>query len=360
MHSQEAHQRQALGMNELATSYARQHAPSWNGTFDFLRPRWQTLMQFLELCCEFDGSEDEAGAHTDETVQWIRAISPLFSLRGPSFYEATKALDAYAHATQMQSKSIPHDAGYTCLPWSYGFEASHLDGLRTRSAPRIAMATLFTAHLRNMSAVALALGDKQEYCERHGYDFHTITQTVSGRDAAWAKLPGILSLLHRYDWVVSLDLDTIIYDHSVRLEEFLDPNHDLILGVDYNGINSGVFFLRSSTWSRALLTEAWTITDEPMSHIWWEQSALMRLLKNEGVRNHVKYCPQMYFNSYVASNEGVKMEENGNRGPFIVHFAGLGTKWEILPKFHAQRRNTRQTGNFSNRIAHFEDGREQI
>jgi hypothetical protein len=30
---------------------------SWNGTFQFLRPQWQTFAEFLDRCAEFDGSE---------------------------------------------------------------------------------------------------------------------------------------------------------------------------------------------------------------------------------------------------------------------------------------------------------------
>lgn len=294
-------------------------------------------MEFLEACADFDGSE-QRGADEKGPAPWIRRMQPIFSFPGPSFSAATTALNGYEKAARNGQDQGP----YTCTPWVSGVVSPQAP-MQERASPtqkaRIAMVTLSTANLLDKEAVTIALKDKQEYCDRHGYDFHTITETVKGRDAAWAKLPGILSLLHRYEWIVSLDLDTVVYDHSIRLEEFLDPNHDMIIGLDYNGINSGVFFLRNSTWSRALLTEAWTITKEPMSYVWWEQSALMRLVKNEGVRNHIKYCPQMYFNSYISSEHSVNMQENNERGPFIVHFAGVGTKWDILPRFHAQRKN---------------------
>lgn len=294
------------------------------------------------MCADFDGSESTGQGGESNIVPWVHEIRPLFSIPGPSFPAATAALKAYEQTVSAPGNAGDRQTTYTCTPWVSGVANPHgppLEQTRPTAAPRIAVVTLSTSSLLDKAAVAMALEDKQEYCDRHGYDFVTITQTVDGRDAAWAKLPGILALLYQYDWVVSLDLDTIIYNHGVRLEEFLDPNHDMIVGLDYNGINSGVFFLRNTTWSRALLTEAWTITNEPMSSIWWEQSALMRLVKSEGVRNHIKYCPQVYFNSYIASDHAVNLQENDNRGPFIVHFAGIGTKWEILPRFHAQRVN---------------------
>lgn len=304
---------------------------SWNGTFQFLRPQWQTFAEFLDRCAEFDGSEHDP----NEKVR-VQRIYSIFASPGPSFDAATTALNDYAHVAEETREQPPNRrATFSCLPWI------HADApVLTHGPPWIAIVTLSTADYVNNSAVALSLTDKKKYCDHHGYDLHIIRKTSTNRAAAWSKLPGILSLLDQYDWVVSLDADTVIYDHSIRLEEFLDPHHDLIVGLDGNGVNSGVFFLRNSTWSKVLLTEAWTITNEKMSYIWWEQAAIMRLLKSEGIRNHVKYSPQMHFNSYVTSQGHVKMDENGGRGPFIVHFAGLGpAKWDMFLDVYAQRRN---------------------
>ena len=138
-----------------------------------------------------------------------------------------------------------------------------------------------------------SLADKEEYCRQHGYDFYAISDAPPDRPVPWFKIPGALTLLSKkYDWLILVDVDAVIVDHSVKLEEFMDPRYDAILGLDENDINAGVFFLRNSVWSRLFLAEAWTLTEEPMSRIWWEQAAIMRMTKADGICNHVKLSPQ--------------------------------------------------------------------
>ena len=131
-----------------------------------------------------------------------------------------------------------------------------------------------------------------------------------------------------------VDLDAVIVDHSVKLEEFIDPRYDANLGVDENGINCGIFLLRNSVWSRLFMAEAWTLTEEPMSHLWWEQAAIMRLTKADGIRNHVKLSPQTHFNEYLKN--GVLAD-----GRFIVHFPGIAPKekWRYVLQFYESRKN---------------------
>ncbi len=178
-------------------------------------------------------------------------------------------------------------------------------------------------------AYDLSLEDKRSYANRHGYDFFVFDQVVEGRTVGWSRVPAALSLLQHYDWLFYIDLDTVIVDHSVRLEEFVDPRYDLVIGVDMNGINTGVFFLRNSTWSRLLYAEAWTRTEERNSHVWFEQAALMALMaEGHGIRNHMKLVPQEVFNTYLGPAEAMP---KGQR-PFIVHFAGRGDKWSLVER----------------------------
>jgi hypothetical protein len=121
----------------------------------------------------------------------------------------------------------------------------------------------------------------------------------------------------------------------VELEEFIDPRYNIVIGVDENGINDGVFFMRSSTWTRLLLIEAWTLTNEPNTHVWFEQAALMRLATLQGVRNRMKMVPQTQFNSYI---QGSAYPSDKGKKTFLVHFAGRGgDKWELVERFNIER-----------------------
>lgn len=183
-----------------------------------------------------------------------------------------------------------------------------------------------------------SLDDRQRYCERHGYSCHIFDNAVKGRAAGWYRMPAVLALLGRneYDWIFYLDLDAVILDHSIRLEEFLDPRFDIIIGIDRNGVNNGVFFMRNSTWSRMFYAEAWTRTHEPQSGWWAEQAAIAAILQERtGARNHVKVMPHAYFNTYLADGEN-KLPAN-LAGAFIIHFAGRKNKWGLVQRFLVQK-----------------------
>lgn len=314
-------------------------------SFSYLRPRWGTLENFLTRCANFD--EEQNGLHLtngSSSPGIIQVLEPILAsaTHAPSFGAAVEALNAYE-----RFKNQPHsgDQTFGCIPWVSPIPASSI-----YNVPSIAVMTTATKNNKDLfgndydsearqvydAAYNASVQEKTTYCACHGYDFHVVTDSVEGRNAGWNRFPALLSLFHQYDWVFHVDLDTVILDHSVRLEEFLDPSHDLIIGVDDNGINNGVFLMRSSTWNRMLLAEAWTLTNEPTSSYWYEQAALMRLMKQDGVRNHMKLVPQEQFNSYLSGT--TLTPRSGGKKPFLVHFAGRGDKWEMVLRFNDKSR----------------------
>ena len=63
--------------------------------------------------------------------------------------------------------------------------------------------------------------------------------------------------LPRYDWVLFIDVDTLIMNPTVRLEEIADNTVDQVIGADHNGVNSGVWLVRNAPWSFFFLDELW-------------------------------------------------------------------------------------------------------
>lgn len=179
------------------------------------------------------------------------------------------------------------------------------------------------------SARDLSIQNKREYASRHGYDVHVLTEAdvqIQGfpRAKPWLKIPFIASLLSEYEYVWSLDLDTLIVDMSVDIERLTDDRFDLIVGVDQNGINTGSFLLKNSAWSWLFLYTWWLEDNvEPLG--WWEQSAIHKMSKNELIGNHIKRVKQQEFNSY----EGNIMM-HPDELPFVLHFAGDANKWSKL------------------------------
>lgn len=330
-----------VGQLELVSNYAT--TGQVGKDFAYLRPSWRTVDDFLCHCADFDPSKQNA------TSAILGPLVSLFTGQEYDVFQMTDVLNEYEEY-KSNKRNPKHSSDLlpsTCVPW--------VNVESPIRPPRIAMMTMATYSKKVMEntnnledlrkaeeeqqlreeASKASLGDKEEYCRQHGYDFYAISDAPYDRPGAWSKIPAALTLLSKYDWLVSVDLDTVIVDHSVRLEEFIDPQHDAIFGLDENGINTGIFFVRSNPWSQLFLAEAWTFTGEPMSYIWWEQAAIMRLAKLEGIRNHIKLSPQAHFNDYPKN--GVVADSR-----FIIHFAGIlgREKWKCVLQILQLRKNT--------------------
>src|SRR5262245_51418259 len=87
--------------------------------------------------------------------------------------------------------------------------------------------------------------------------------------ACWAKLPALLSALETHQWALWADSDA-------QVESICDPGYDMIvqshdddfrliwqplqIAYDRMPINTGVFLVRSSPWSRRFLRDAYAQT----------------------------------------------------------------------------------------------------
>jgi hypothetical protein len=188
--------------------------------------------------------------------------------------------------------------------------------------------------------------NKRRYTDLHGYDLIVSTEVADpSRPAAWSKILEVKKHLPRYDWLLFIDVDTLIMNPSVRLEDIADETVDQVIAADHNGVNSGVWLVRNSEWSMFFLDELWAqehlVRGPYLFH--YEQRAFHHLFQTTpwarqksvkgkepyagaaAVRAHSKIVNQCVFNSllpwYVS-------------GDFVVHFAGLKGVWECLIFWH--------------------------
>lgn len=220
---------------------------------------------------------------------------------------------------------------------------SHKSTKYNKNSYKIGIAVVAGGNV-NPKAQAASIKNKQDYAIKHGYGIHILTSnsTANKRPIAWAKVAHILSVLsYKYDYVWSLDLDTVILDMNTRLEQasLIDPRFDLVMGVDVNGLNSGSFLIKNTPWSILFLHMLWLQDDVPPLG-WWEQSGIHKLFgKNQHfMSNHLKRIPQDAFNMY----EGQFVEELASPPnhhdsttsiPFVIHFAGDGQKWDKVIQY---------------------------
>ena len=283
-----------------------------------------------------DEDEDEGGSASSAS-----SIASLASLDSPALDSpVSSGLDksssfASAHRENRDAfDDTSHDAAED------GFRITDSGAPGAKKARRFAILTLCDAAAGYICAASAA--NKRRYADLHGYDL-IVSRTVAdpSRPAAWSKILEVRKHLPRYDWLMFIDVDTLIMNPAVRLEDVADDSVDQVLAADHNGVNSGVWMVRNTPWSFTFLDELWAQDDlvkgPYLFH--YEQRAFHRLFhtdpwskqpstKNAApyagaaeVRAHSKIVNQCVFNSllpwYVS-------------GDFVVHFAGLKGVWECF------------------------------
>lgn len=162
----------------------------------------------------------------------------------------------------------------------------------------------------------LAIENHRRYCARHGYRFISDVPIARDRPACWAKIPAILAAFEEHEWVLWADSDTLIFDRR-PLDRFLVPDHDMVVqshdaffrligvpieqGMARMPINTGVFLMRRSAWSRDFLERAYAQTGFVTGGAIWdgigEQEAMIAVLNQtpadrariahvDGLQNH--------------------------------------------------------------------------
>ena len=288
-----------------------------------------SLRKCLEMCQVLHGET------VIQSLPDIQMLSPIFS---------TKIHGDYALPLDM-------DGVLAALNGYDAYVNSRKSGTRSTSIAKArcsTMAAMSDDHTKNsvkmkktaivivadgVPGVALnaSLEDKHQYANRWGYDVVTHKKLEASRATPWSKIPALLSVMHMYEYVWSLDLDTVIMNHDIAIETLFDDRFEFVLTVDSNGINSGSGIIKSSDWVRGFLTEAWTIHNLHMSQYWWEQAAFMNLFENYPLRNHAKLIHQNFMNAYPT-------EEGPFTNTFVLHLPGRrDDKWTKLLKFIAHR-----------------------
>lgn len=137
----------------------------------------------------------------------------------------------------------------------------------------------------------LAAYSKMEWCGRHRIDFKRYTYDQMADPAihpAWQKVRSLVREVCRYmdeggAWLWQTDADYFVTDMTLAGKDALtrviaeNPDVNVIIGCDENGINSGSWLLRACAENLDLLESAWD--DRYRSdNLYAEQSAIDRHL----------------------------------------------------------------------------------
>jgi hypothetical protein len=165
---------------------------------------------------------------------------------------------------------------------------------------------------------------KEEYCKIHSYDFYCRTENIrTDRPIGWEKIQIICDFIDKYDYIFYVECDAAIVNHTIKLENLIDDNYDLTFGrvsntKDYIQINSGVFLIKCSEWSKHFFKKL--NSEEVVNKYPNEQECIISEINSDiKIRNHFRITHLRFFNSY---NHEWHPEDNYQHGDFILHLAG--------------------------------------
>lgn len=168
------------------------------------------------------------------------------------------------------------------------------------------------------------------YCEKHGYTHLATLPPLPGIHAGFQKPYVLLRNIHRFDYVMWVDVDASFINHDKKIEDIIDTNSDR--EVWYCGdpacwhLNSGVLIFKNSINAINLLWEWWGSCPNDPNYEWvrgqdGDQIRLERLLFPGWVPSDGTPCDS--FGEFALDPSIMNTyPKNLKAGDFLIHFMG--------------------------------------
>lgn len=207
--------------------------------------------------------------------------------------------------------------------------------------------TIAQYYTENLTHGPFAEAINKKYCDENGYDYFVekdstkIRAKLEGKAPTWYKPHLILEVIEKQnpDYILFLDTDAIISDFNGKIEDFIDPNYNLIVANDistHSLMNAGVFLIKNDEWAVKFLNDWWNLgnTLKPsqtrnffvspqhleiegyfMNGLWMDQTILTYMYENiEEYGNKINIISNRSFNWMLYNDNN-----------FIFHAYSYGT-----------------------------------
>ena len=227
-----------------------------------------------------------------------------------------------------------------------------LHGAAAQERKPLAMVTISTENRAEFAQYSIPSFVK--YAERWGYDLYVFPVSLdTSRPTPWSKIRAMLDLMKedKYEWYVWLDDDIYITNPNMQLVQFINDygrQAELIVSAHKSllttpeDINSGLFLIRNSAWSREFLQKVWDIGTyryNTEKGSLWDQSAICELLGTPAYRNSsevVRLPGRIIQSQFTLLFKGDKGDYGQwHPGDFAAHLAGACTavRADIMEQF---------------------------
>jgi hypothetical protein len=119
----------------------------------------------------------------------------------------------------------------------------------------------------------------------------------------------------------------MITNHTIKIEDKIIPEYDLIIATDCNEINNDSFLIKNSDWGRQYMQEIINVMPNYEKHYFYEQQAMIDSIPNN--RDKIKIVPQRYLNAYKndlyphqSRNDLLGNDGTWQKGDWLVHWPG--------------------------------------
>jgi hypothetical protein len=113
----------------------------------------------------------------------------------------------------------------------------------------------------------MVIQNKEKYAKLHGYHLLNGNSEIDpSRPVAWSKILAVKRYLEHpppagpFDYLFYIDMDAVIMNPEIKLESLISvggKDADFIMTEDWNGLNTGVWFVKNTLWAKKFLELAW-------------------------------------------------------------------------------------------------------
>lgn len=153
------------------------------------------------------------------------------------------------------------------------------------------------------------------YSQKHNYSYlsRIVDEKDYDRHLTWVKIDIIRKKLPFYDYVVWIDADAIFMDMSIKIEDFLEDDPNLILpkmekdknsGNVWTSCSTGFMIWKNCEWSMNILEDLWENPGKYKFEFFHEQSLL-----DERLEEYYKLEPNIHTKSSEDLEEPVLLDK---------------------------------------------------
>ena len=204
------------------------------------------------------------------------------------------------------------------------------------SKDKICLASIHTPDMEPLAQITWDQ-NKKLYCDQKGYSSRVKKQIIPYQ--GFDKILFLETIINenKFDYILWCDCDTLITNFNKNIEDLIDENYHFFLTTDVNGINGGVFLIRTSpeglSYFNHIKQKMYEYASQNKFRFGEEQNAMIRTYQDPQFKDIIKILTQKSMNSYdydlYGYNRDISIDKLGHQGhwedgDFIIHIPGFG------------------------------------